>query len=76
MSDLKLLDEVLCLYQLTTGKSWAEIESGTFIMGEALNRLRQSWQSDRMPLITASLADYFSGPAKRGAGEISAVSRL
>lgn len=61
MTDLKLIDELLCDLKSETGKSWAEIEKHSSVTREAMQRLYDAWTMGEMQMITLSLAVYFQG---------------
>lgn len=68
MSDLKLIDELLCDLRAVYGLSWAEMESHSSITRAAMRRLREAWTSGEMPVITLGIANHFratKSPLKR-----------
>lgn len=63
MTDLKLLDELLCDFKTATSRSWEEVEQYSSVTREAMQRLRDAWLADELPVVTLSLARYFrDGP--------------
>ena len=76
MTDLKLIDELLCGIKARYGMTWRQIEDDPFVTGDAMDRLRVAWKNGEMEEITLSLANYFDdmkhqnrerGPATQGA---------
>lgn len=62
MTDLKLIDELLCDIKQDMGVKWAYLDrNGTSAVQEAMTRLREAWQCGEMPVITLGLANYFRG---------------
>ncbi len=59
MSDLKIIDELLCYYKELNDRTWKEVEEDLNINKVAMNRLRIAWKSREMSSITMSLARYF-----------------
>ena len=58
-SDLKLIDELLCVLKDSRRLTWVELEVESYAARQALTRLRRAWESNEMPLITLSLAKFF-----------------
>lgn len=67
MSDLKLIDELLCHILQSERLTWAGLEGHTSVTALAMLRLRAAYRCGEMPVITLGLADYFesSGTARR-----------
>ena len=60
MSDLKLIDELLCDIHHQQDISWPKMERyGSSVERKAIQRLREAWKNGEMPAITLSLANYF-----------------
>lgn len=56
-SDLKLIDDLLVLSKDDT---WENMEQDSYIIRDAMARLRQAWTDGEMETITLSLANYFA----------------
>ena len=63
-TDLKLIDELLCLYVKRTYRTWEDVENHSNIPKECMARLRQAWESGEMEQITFGLSGYFGKDAK------------
>lgn len=59
MTDLKLIDELLCDIKQTNNLTWLQMEHHTSVTNEAMNRLRSAYRSGEARLITLGLALYF-----------------
>lgn len=59
MTDLKLIDELLCDIVQQQKLSWMDMETHTSITREAMKRLRFAYKSGEMPIITLGLANHF-----------------
>jgi hypothetical protein len=66
MTDLKLIDELLCVVRQRNDLSWEEMERDSVVTREAMDRLRRAWRSGEMPVITLGLANYFDIDRIRG----------
>lgn len=62
MTDLKLIDELLCEIRSRNNLSWAELESWSNLTREAMNRIRVAYYSKERPAITLGLSKYFESP--------------
>jgi len=61
MTDLKLIDELLCDLKdrIEPPRYWERVETHSSATRKAMARLRQAWASGEMPVITLSLEEYF-----------------
>ena len=60
MTDLKLMDELLCdLQQALDNRPWREMVRYSSTTSKAMKRLAEAYWSGEMKTITASLAMYF-----------------
>lgn len=69
-TDLKLLDEVLCMQK--GSETWEELEKTNMAIYEAMARLRHAWRNKEMQFITMSLAIYFKKEMENEALHIAA----
>ena len=60
LTDLKLIDELLCDIKSRDELTWAQMETQSSATAEAMVRLRQVWASGSLRVLTLSLAQYFS----------------
>lgn len=59
ITDLKIIDEPLCVIKQQDQHTWDEIERRGYTCREAMARLRAAHTSGEMKIITLSLAKYF-----------------
>lgn len=69
MTDLKLIDELLCSMRQLLGVSWADMERESSVTRDAMARLRAAWESGEMPVLTLGIAEHFRKTPGRGEGE-------
>lgn len=60
MTDLKLIDELLCDLKQAAHCSWPDMEVYTSVTREAMHRLRTAYESDEMKVLTLGLAKHFA----------------
>ncbi len=58
MSDLKIIDELLCVMK-RPDQSWSDLENSYNITQIAMARLREAWNSKEMAMVTTGIANYF-----------------
>ena len=62
MTDLKLIDELLCAMKWRDHPvTWEQMEAQSSIVEAAMSRLRAAYRSGEMDVITLALAEYFDG---------------
>lgn len=59
MTDLKIIDELLCLIMVSKDWNPGELEQSYYITRTAMDRLRSAWKSGEMESLTVVLANYF-----------------
>jgi hypothetical protein len=66
MSDLKLLDELLCAYMRERDLQPTDLEGdkGDSLTRDVMKRLRKAWKSGEMTIITMTWARYFEANPK------------
>ena len=65
MDDLKMIDELLCLYVKTGDMTWEDVESDSNLSYECMVRLRLAWHKKEPKSMTLSLHNYFKKEADR-----------
>lgn len=59
LSDLKIIDELLCDLKQHLNLRWEDLESYNNICNYSMNRLRIAWKNREIERITMGLAEYF-----------------
>jgi hypothetical protein len=65
MTDLKIIDELLCDIRQTHNLQWKDLETWSSVTRDAMHRLREAWDKNEMPVITLGLANYFEEKKQR-----------